>query len=269
MPQEAQAGLVVGFKLDARVVEVGLAATNSRPPGKTPHRMKAAPLFTLLAWSLAASAEAAAPVAPSNVRVAWLPAEVWVRWDASPGADHYWIARGGLDRRWAPLSPVAAPRFRDPDFHAPTPGYYQIAAVSADGEYSDVVEFFVGAPPAAFPSLIEVSARPLSDTSFVVAWSSMDLTVDGTVEVGTSLDQLVAIPASPRSGTRTVVSRLEFVADGLQPNTAYYYRLTSVNANNAGFSYWGTFTTRAFTPPPPTLVSLNSSSLHLTRISSR
>ena len=149
--------------------------------------MKAACLLTLLVSSLAASADAAAPVAPSNVQVAWLPAEVLVRWDPSPGADHYWIARGGLDRRWAPLSPVAAPRFRDPDFHAPTPGYYQIAAVSADGEYSDVVEFFVGAPPSAFPSLIEVSARPLSDTSFVVAWNTIRLNRDGTERVAERL----------------------------------------------------------------------------------
>ena len=225
---------------------------------KAPYQMKVVPLLTLLVLSLAASVDAATPAVPSNVRVGSLPAEVFVRWDPSPGADHYWIARGGLDRRWVPLPPVTAPRFRDPDFRTPTPGYYQIAAVSADGGYSDVVEFFVGAPPPAFPSLTEVSARPLSDTSFAVAWSSVDLTVDGTLEVGTSLDQMVTVPASPRSGTRTVVSRLEFVADGLQPNTPYYYRLTSVNGNNAGFSYWGTFTTRPFTPPPPTLVSLNS-----------
>ena len=80
----------------------------------------------------------------------------------------------------------------------------KIAAVSADGGYSEVVEFFVGAPPPAFPSLIEVSARPLSDTSFAVAWSSFDLTVDGTLEVGTSLDQTqVGRAKSARNGGMT------------------------------------------------------------------
>lgn len=54
--------------------------------------------------------------------------------------------------------------------------------------------------------------------------------------------------------------RHEFIAQNLQPNTTYFYRLTSSGANNAGFTYWNTFTTRPHVQPPPAVVSLTSPS---------
>src|SRR5437667_7184322 len=113
--------------------------------------MKETLLFSLTAFLLAASTGAASPPAPTNVRVVYLPAEILVLWDPSSGADHYWIARGRLDRRWAPMPPVTAPRFRDPDFSSPIAGYYQIAAINATGESSDPVELFVDAAPPVYP----------------------------------------------------------------------------------------------------------------------
>ena len=46
------------------------------------------------------------------------------------------------------------------------------------------------------------------------------------------------------------------MAENLEPNTAYFYRLTSAGPGAAGFTYWNTFTTRPFVAPPPAMISL-------------
>jgi fibronectin type 3 domain-containing protein len=109
--------------------------------------MKIALFFGLVLSLGAVSTKAAAPPAPANVRVIYLPAEILFTWDGSPEADHYRVYRGGPDRRWVPLPLVTAPSFRDTDFASPVPGYYMIAAVSDVGELSATAEFFVDAAP--------------------------------------------------------------------------------------------------------------------------
>jgi hypothetical protein len=206
--------------------------------------------------------KAAPPPAPANIRAVILPAEVLFTWDASPGADYYRLYRGGPTRRWVWLPPVAEPRLRDTDF-VPLPGYYQIGAFNNAGQTGTSPEFIVSNVVANI-SLYGVTPRPLSDTSFAVAWTISGPQPftgyghggggDGMFEVGPDLQHMTLVGA-----TRDISERHEFIADNLQPNTTYYYRLTSAGTNNAGFTYCNTFTTRAFTPPPPTVITLPGS----------
>jgi hypothetical protein len=205
--------------------------------------------------------EAAPPAQPTNIRAIVLPAEMLFTWDASPGADYYRVDRGGPDRRWVPLPPVTEPRLRDTDFSL-LPSYYAIGAYNNAGETAVAPELFV---ESATPniSLIGVTPRPLSDTSFAVAWTINGPQPfagygrggggDGMLEVGPDLEHMTLV-----GSTRTIYERQEFVAQNLQPNTIYYYRLTSAGMNNAGFTYWNTFKTRPYTPPPPQMVSVSS-----------
>ena len=213
---------------------------------------------------LAATAYSTPPAAPTNVRAIILPAEILFTWDESPGADYYKVYRGGPTRRWVPLSPVTEPRFRDTDF-VPLPGYYQISAYNNAGEVSATAPFMVSNVTSSI-SLIGVTPRPVSDTSFAVAWT-VDGPMpfrgygygfpwdggDGMLEVGPDLDHMKLV------GFKSVASsRHEFIVENLEPNTTYTYRLTSVGPNKAGFTYWNTFTTRPYVAPPPAVISLTS-----------
>lgn len=213
---------------------------------------------------LSATAYSTPPAAPANVRAIILPAEILFTWDESPGADYYKVYRGGPTRRWVPLSPVTEPRFRDTDF-VPLPGYYQIAAYNDAGEVAATAPFVVSNVTSSI-SLIGVTPRPVSDTSFAVAWTVDGPSPfrgygygfpwdggDGMLEAGPDLDHMKLV------GFRAVASsRHEFTVENLEPNTTCFYRLTSVGPNKAGFTYWNTFTTRPYVAPPPTVVSLTS-----------
>jgi hypothetical protein len=218
-------------------------------------------LLAATALFLVTPLEAAPLPLPANIRTIVLPAEVLFTWDASAGADYYKVYRGGPDRRWVPLPPVTEPRFRDTDF-LPLPGYYAIGAFNNGGETAVAPEFLVSSATPNI-SLIGVTPRPMSDTSFAVAWTINGPQPfagygrggggDGMLEVGPGLEHMTLV-----GSTSTISERHEFIAQNLQPNTTYYYRLTSAGTNNAGFTYWNTFTTRSFTPPAPVLVSVSS-----------
>jgi hypothetical protein len=205
---------------------------------------------------LALSVQATPPPAPANVEVVYLPAEILLRWDASEGANHYRVDRGGPSRRWAPLPSVTDPWIRDGDYFSPIPGYYLIAAVNAAGELSTSVEVFVDVPPLSFPRPAGVSVRQTSDATVAVMWSSADVGLDGTLEIGTSLDDLRVVAKGPSQVLPFAFSRFDFEATGLAPNHLYVYRITSVGANHTGFSYWNRFRTQSVFPTPPVLVSL-------------
>ena len=201
------------------------------------------------------------PPAPTNVRAIILPAEVLLTWDASPGAVSYKVSRGGPNRRWIWPAITTEPRFRDTEF-TELPSYYQLSACNAAGECLSTAEFLVY-PATNDLRLIGATPRPLSDTSFAVAWTisgAMGFGLgDGMLEVGSSLDAMTLVGTS-----QTPAWRNEFAAGNLLPNTTYFYRLTSWGANGGGFSYTEKFNTRPFTQPPPAVVRLTAPSPALT-----
>jgi hypothetical protein len=199
------------------------------------------------------AAQAVPPPAPTNVRAIILPAEVLLTWDASPGADSYKVYRGGPNRRWILPAVAREPRFRDTEF-TELPSYYQLSACNAAGECLSTAEFLVY-PATNDLRLIGATPRPLSDTSFAVAWTiggAAGLGLgEGMLEVGTSLDAMTLVGKS-----QSPAWRHEFAAGNLLPSTTYFYRLTSWGANGGGFTYAEKFTTRPFTQPPPAMVRL-------------
>ncbi len=212
-------------------------------------------LTGLIASPLAALA--VPPPAPANVRAIILPAEVLLTWDASPGADFYQVARGGPNRRWIWPAITSEPRFRDTEF-TELPSYYQLSACNAAGECLSTAEFLVY-PATNDLRLIGATPRPLSDTSFAVAWTIGSATGfglgEGMLEVGTSLDAMTLVGTS-----QSPAWRHEFAVENLVPNTTYFYRLTAWGANGGGFTYTEKFTTRPFTQPPPAVVRLTDPS---------
>jgi hypothetical protein len=212
-------------------------------------------LFVSTSALLTVNSTATPPPVPSNIKSVVLPAEVLLRWDPSPGADYYRVYLGGPDRRWIPLPDhLREPTFRDTDF-TELPSWYQIGAYNNAGESSFTEPFSV------FASSINtgtdfvpygITVRPISDTAVAINWTIFGpFPSDGTIEIGPSLTNLTTLGYSAE-----LARRHEFVISNLQPESNYFYRLTSVGAFGTGCTYWNRFSTRSFMEPPPQLADV-------------
>src|SRR5260221_1375662 len=205
-----------------------------KPVELNPIRLLAKHLVALFcAWLLLPSVTMAAVPPLTSMRAIALPAEVLLSWDEWPDAAFYGVYRANLDRRWGPIAKnVLVPRYRDTDFET-LPCYYQVAAFNAAGDliaFSELLESTLS-PLLAGP--IGVNPRPVSDTGFAVEWNlGLGLAGDGLLEVG----------ASPTNyewaaSITNFAMRQEFVLTNLQPNTTYFYRITSASQDRTGLSY--------------------------------
>src|SRR3954469_10166357 len=129
-------------------------------------------------------AEASPPPAPANLQGIFLPAEIMLSWNPSPGAAYYRVSRAQSNRRWVPFTDVALTRVRDGDFFEGI-SYYQVIAYNQAGEAGPPVECLVMSGAPAYIRVFGVNPRPVSDTSFAISWN-LETYGDGLLEVGTS-----------------------------------------------------------------------------------
>ncbi len=199
------------------------------------------------------------PPTLTNICIYQLGAEILLTWEF-PGADYYKVYSAEADRWWRPVRTNLTVRwFRDNDYLS-LPGYYQVAAYNTTGEYAFSQEILV-TERKPLVVLAGVEVRPTPDNamrldcevgypepSYPGTWGGISFPAPGgaaaMLEIGTSLSNLGQGIWNPEFSQSH-----SFLLTDLQPDTVYWYRLTCVGTNGAGFSYVNSFTPRAYVEP--------------------
>ena len=203
------------------------------------------------------------PAVNLNVRAYSLPTETFLVWDSFPGADRYKILRSYDGLRWeVAAANVTETRFRDMDALT-FPAHYKVVAATASADIG-VSEELLFQWRSTFARLSGLSVRPTADTAVVIelsvnqrSYNSWGDPLPGgaraMLELGSAPDNMALVGWS-----ENFPQTYQFALTDLQPTTTYWYRLTVLDTNDAGFTYLNKFATQPFVEPPPLVVNVSS-----------
>ncbi|MGO8671501.1 MAG: fibronectin type III domain-containing protein [Capsulimonadaceae bacterium] len=195
-----------------------------------------------------ASGGPTAPAAPTGLTPTAGNASVSLNWNASSGATSYNVYRAtatGGEGTTAYATGLTATSYSDTAVTNGTTYFYTVAAVNAVGASSQSTE--VSATPVAPPAAPTGLTPTAGNTQVSLSWNASSTATSYNVYRGT------AAGGESTTAVATGITVTTYIDTGLTNGTAYFYKVSAVNASGtSGLSTEVTSTPQASIPTAPT-----------------